>query len=248
MRRQWFKAAAVMLLWGVLGVHGVQGSQAAAPGNGGWTAVSPESLREALRAYVLAQVPWEPRDVTIREISGMDTVVLPPGRVEYTFTPARGSTYVGRTPFLVRFLVDGRPVREVWVTADIGVMAQVVLAARPIARGEIITARHVYLGKRDLREVRRGAFTDLSDVVGKQAIRWIPANTPIRRTQVGRVFLIRRGARVRILAENARLRVTALGVAKQGGRKGDVIRVWNPDSRRSVYGVVEDENTVRVAF
>jgi len=53
---------------------------------------------------------------------------------------------------------------------------------------------------------------------------------------------------VLIIAESEGLKVTALGKAKEKGRRGEMIRVLNIDSRKSIYARVLDSSRVKVDF
>jgi len=53
---------------------------------------------------------------------------------------------------------------------------------------------------------------------------------------------------VSILAESKGLRVSDIGIAKEGGRRGGRIRVVNMDSNKGVYARIIDSSTVKVEF
>lgn len=51
-----------------------------------------------------------------------------------------------------------------------------------------------------------------------------------------------------ILFENDQFKITALGEVKEGGRKGDKVKLVNLSSKKEVCGRVVDANTVQVDF
>lgn len=128
---------------------------------------------------------------------------------------------------------EGRPVQGV------------VVAARDLKRGEILSADDLRL---ELREVRGAALESrsLEDFVGLRTTRMVPAGTALTQLHVEVVPLIERGDAVTILVHTGSVTVTAPGVARQSGGLGDLIEVENTLSRQRVAGEIVDAHTVQV--
>lgn len=122
---------------------------------------------------------------------------------------------------------------------------EVVVAARDLQRGEILTAADLQV---ELREIR-GSWSEsrgLEDFVGLRTTRLVQAGTPLTDLHVEVVPLVERGAAVTIVVRTGNVTVTAPGIARQSGGLGETIEVENTLSRQRVSGRIIDAQTVEV--
>jgi len=136
----------------------------------------------------------------------------------------------------------------VWVTADVGLYGAVVVAQRPIGRGERVGARDVNLERRDLSELPTDVLADAGQAEGLFARGPIAAGTPIRRQDVAVPPVVHRGDVVLLVAERGAVRITTPGEVREDGALRESIRVVNRASRKEVTGRVVDASTVVVDF
>jgi flagella basal body P-ring formation protein FlgA len=202
---------------------------------------------EVVRA-IMAQMPWRAQQAHIRDIRGLESVQVPPGPVDYDITFASPGDFLGPTSFTMMVQVAGRTVERLHGTAYIEVMQEAVTAVRQIARQAVIGAEDVRLTHVQMDQRPRQVFTRLEDVVGKRARRPLQANTAISPLELEDAPLIQKGTAVLIVLEAPALKVTAMGVALEPGRRGDTIRIKNTTSEREVRAVVVDAKTVRIPF
>jgi flagella basal body P-ring formation protein FlgA len=127
-------------------------------------------------------------------------------------------------------------------------LAEVLVAARPLERGEIIGAKDVAMQKRDLATVSGKIYRAPDEVQGKRVRTAMRANSPIRSDYLEKVPLVKSGQLVTIILENDVLRLTATGRVKNAGAEGDMVLVQNLTSQKDIPARVVDTNTVRVEF
>jgi len=132
----------------------------------------------------------------------------------------------------------------VQVTARI--FADVAVAARPLARGEILAATDVRLEERDITRLPSGFLTALDEVLGMKVRRPLSTGNVIARGAVEAPRLVRRGQIVTLVGGNGPVEIRATGKALGDGAAGDRVRVRNERSGRVVEGVVAENGTVRV--
>ncbi|RMF90852.1 MAG: flagella basal body P-ring formation protein FlgA [Nitrospinota bacterium] len=206
------------------------------------------TIERVVREAIRRQMPWDPQQTRIREIRGIEPVILPPGAVQYEVTFPGNTDFLGPTSFSLLFRVDGNLEKRLYGTAYIEVMEEVVVLTRPVARHAIITASDIRLQRVNLARIPRGVIRDPAAVIGKRARRPLQANAMVRIYEVESLPLIRQGDRVLIVAESPLLKVSTVGEALESGNKGDTIRVRNISSSREVRAIVVDRKTVRVPF
>ena len=201
-----------------------------------------------VRDYVRTAAPWPARALEIRGIAGLRDIRIPPGPYTYEVRPRDGDDFLGRTPLEVTVRPErGRPVRF-WVTADIAVLAPVVVARHPLARLREIGPADVAVETRNLAAVPSDACRSLEEVVGKRTRTAVAAGAPVSRSRIEEPPLVRRGDLVTVAVENDRLVVRTLGEVLENGGRGDRVRVRNLRSRKEIRGEVVDGRTVRVVY
>lgn len=148
----------------------------------------------------------------------------------------------------VVFYAPGGDMVRVPVTARVSRSGDVVVAARPLARLEPLTASSVKLLRVDLGAVPSEAYVRLEEVAGLRAKRAIAAGTVLTPALLDSPPLVRRGEMVKLVAGNESFQITAMGEARRDGRKGEQIPVLNLSSRREVFGRVVEPGVVRVEY
>lgn len=123
---------------------------------------------------------------------------------------------------------------------------EVPVAARRLLKGEIIN-------KGDLRWVRvrtnrlqNDAVSNLQDLIGKSPRRGIREGQPIRTSAIQDPVLVEKGSLVTIVLRARKMYLTAQGKAMQPGSRGDVIRISNTQSNKTIEAEVVGAGRVAV--
>ena len=131
-------------------------------------------------------------------------------------------------------------------TAVVRVSGPHVRAARPIEAGRTLLPEDVALddGPVDGAPLRR--LSTLTEVIGARAVRGLAAGDPVVEGVVVGVPVVRAGDRVRAIIRALGVEAAVVAVAEQNGMPDQIIRVVNPDSRRSVRARVVAKGEVEV--
>ncbi|MEJ2639194.1 MAG: flagellar basal body P-ring formation chaperone FlgA [Desulfosarcinaceae bacterium] len=236
----------VLLFWTVAGIRSV----AAAPltANSGSVAVEADRIKTAVTQFLQRKMPWDPKTATIKAIRGLKSYKAPAGKLRLKVMAPRGCKYLGSVPLSVSIFSRGELFKKIWVTADIEVLSQVVMVAKPLGRHQPIRADYLKLVQVDLAKVPSQAIRRIDEAVGMRAKRRIFPKTILRRDYVEAPYVVQRGDLVKIVAQSEVLQLTAQGITKERGRRGERIRVENIDSKKQVYATVVDAATVEVQF
>jgi flagella basal body P-ring formation protein FlgA len=149
---------------------------------------------------------------------------------------ANGSARVGQVTVEVR-CTDERPWR-LYVPTRVSLMRQVVVASRPLARGQRLSGADLALGTRDLGRLGGDPVRDPTRVTGYVLTRPLPSGAVLEARLLEAPRLVERGQRVRLVVEAAGIHISMTGQAVEAGALGETIRVRNPASRRVVDAVV----------
>lgn len=198
------------------------------------------------KAYISQQLSWDDFEVAV-EYHGKD-VVLPAGNLDLNFRVGGSTVQIGRVPLSLGIRVDGVFKKRVSLTSFVKAYYQAVKTRRPLRRDHVLTADDVAVERELVSHLTTRAATRLEDVIGFKILRRLKGGDVITFDMVVKPPLVKRGDRVRLLAQKGFMRITALGIVKEKGFKGDFIRVENLESKRIVYGRVVDSSTVQVEF
>jgi flagella basal body P-ring formation protein FlgA len=124
---------------------------------------------------------------------------------------------------------------------------EVPVLRNSLRSGDIIGERDIDMVKIYEREVQPDMILDAESLVGLTPRRIVSAGKPVRNIDVEMPELVARGDSVTLVFDSAPLYLTAKGKALQNGGKGDLVRVINIASNRSIEGVVTGDRQVTVA-
>ncbi len=96
------------------------------------------------------------------------------------------------------------------------------------------------------RSLQRDTLLEAESVAGMTARRALQPGAPLRASDVAPPRLVKRGESVTIVLRDGTLELTALGRALENGAKGDVVRVVNSASGRSLDARVTGDRAVSV--
>ena len=181
--------------------------------------------------------------VTFNSLKG-----LPVGVLEYELVVPGQWDGWSTTNFAVIARQRNRVVGNIMARVEIEALTNMVVAARNIEPGTIISAADLVLRKQELAGTHGRYLARIEDIVGKKARSTIRPNLAVRPEQIEKVPLIKTGQMVTILAENERMRITVTGKAKSSGAEGDTITVQNLNSLKDIPALVRDASTVVVVF
>ena len=214
----------------------------------GFVEIPMEDIKKLVLNYIYKRSPWERNKIKVNSIHVGKQVILPKGKIGYRIIPPNNMDLLGKIPLSIIFDVNGSFKKKLWVTADIEVTTEIIATKRRIKRYKEITEDDIQSKKMNLALLPSNIITNPELVLGKRAKRTINADVALRTDLIELPPLVRRGDIVSIIAESDGLKVTAMGLVKERGREGAVIRVVNLGSNKKIYARVIDSNTVKVDF
>jgi len=159
------------------------------------------------------------------------------------FLPAGGRPW-GRINVGVRCLTEGG--WSIYVPAQVRVVGEYFVTARPLARGQAIAAADLARRRGDLAELPAGVVTEEAQAVGK-TLNVSTQSGQILRTEILRAPpAVQQGQRVRIVSKGRGFQVASEGKALANAADGQVVQVRTA-SGQTVSGIARQGGTVEVA-
>lgn len=154
----------------------------------------------------------------------------------------------GNISATIFFYLTPDEVKRIRVTAKIEIWGEVLVTTRYLSKNQIIDQDDVKLVYKNLSPFPSRILNRPEEVIGKRTTVSLNPGEILREGMVENPPLIRKGDHVTILIETPKFRVTAIGEAKEEGRKGEKIRLVNLTTKKEVLGRIIDSETVEVDF
>lgn len=138
------------------------------------------------------------------------------------------------------------PIHRMIISGNVEHVVQIPVVNKPIRNGMVIGAQDIKMVDMRQDKVHETMLLSADDLIGMTARRVVVPGEPIVRSEIIAPQIIARGETVTMTFQEGVVQLTALGRAMESGAKGDVIRVVNMDSSRSIQAIVTGKKAVQV--
>ncbi len=212
------------------------------------TIVSRTMIIEEAKKLLLSQPRWEGKEVVIDDPQFVDDVVVPPGPVTLKAQRIGSSSSLSSSLVTVSVSVDGRTVRTLNLFLKIHVFADVIVAARPLSRRDVIAENDVQTERRDLSTLQPDVCLDAKDVIGKRLTRAAVKGQALTKSMLEIAPDVSAGSKITVRASIGQVKITLLAEAREDGWIGKTILVRNVDSNKTFRATVVDAGVAEVKF
>lgn len=156
-----------------------------------------------------------------------------------------GSRAWGKTSVGVR--CNAPNVWTIYVQATVNVYAQYLVAAAPLAQGQIITSQDFMFESGDLTQLPAGVFTDQAQALGRLVNISMNAGTVLRQEMLKVTPVVQQGQTVTLTTVGKGFTISAEGQAMGRANEGQVVQV-KVASGHVVTGIARNGGQVEVNF
>ncbi len=207
----------------------------------------PQTLEDVLREFVAAKLVNLGGRPHLR-FSPNVRKALSLARPEYDFRIHwRSERRLGPCNLEVDILQGGEVTQTLPMIVEVSLTVPVVVAAKPINRGQVVRTQDVQLEDRDFFHLDRMGLTDLAPVVGQQTRRFVRKGELIRNRDLKPRPLVNRGDLITVWSKVGGLRVKTVGKAMSPGMFGETIDVRNEASGQTFRVTVTGPQTAELA-
>jgi flagellar basal body P-ring formation protein FlgA len=203
---------------------------------------------EAFSEYLCARLNKSSADVVVSRFNVYDHQQVPAGPLTLEVYQKERGPLMGHVRLAAILKVNGVVQHEVRMGGWVDVFESVVCTTRPIRKGEVIQEEDLFMFRKNVSRVRGHTFTDKDKAVGLMARHNLKENTSLMEWMVENPPVLDRGDIVTILAQIGGLRVTVRGMALERGYPGEMVKVQNTMSQKTVIARVIDGSCVMVEF
>lgn len=138
------------------------------------------------------------------------------------------------------------PAFEMTVAGSIDRMVKIPVLRNTLKNGDIIGKNDIEMIDVLQKDVQRDYVIKEDAMNGMTPRRMVVAGKPIRDMELENPQIVGRGAAVTLVYKSGPMTLSARGKSMQGGARGDMVRVVNMNSNRSLEGIITAENEVTV--
>lgn len=136
----------------------------------------------------------------------------------------------------------------VYVPVKVSRSVLVAVLQTPVGRSQTIQKEHIKFIDYDVSRLSNGFYNTAEAIIGRQARRNLIAGAVITPNDLLASRLISRGQRVTIITSNSAFSVRMPGKALADAAKGEIVKVENLSSRRTVEGIAINSSTVQITM
>ncbi len=127
-------------------------------------------------------------------------------------------------------------------------VARIPVPSRGIRKGQEITQADIKWAELNLRLLGTETIEHPDQVIGQAASRNLRQNQPLKPSDLRAPIMISKGTMVTVSLKSGGLHLTGTGRALEDGSHGEIIRIMNMQSKRTVEASVVGPNQVKVAL
>lgn len=211
--------------------------------------VNSNSLREAVIDALYAKEQFDERyDVSFAGNSAPN-MVLPYGSEVNLSVKELNYDVLGKryTATVAALDENGVAYETLRLSGFVHRVVSVPVLNKPLRNGDVIGQYDIDFIDLHQNDLRDDMIVSAENIIGMTPRRAVKADAPLRPIDIIAPKVVGRGKRVTMIYENGAISLTAIGKALEDGAKGDVIRISNIDSSRTVTGIVTAENEVTIS-
>jgi flagella basal body P-ring formation protein FlgA len=206
------------------------------------------SIHEAVREYIETHMPW-PQGTVRLDFAASEPALSAGGHETIFRVEAAGAAdFIGDAAFIVRIYTGGTLLRTETVRTQIEVLRDVVVAAKMIRSGSVLTAEDVRLMKKWVRRNMPDAISRVDEAIGKRITVQLHPGVEMSARILKDAPLVRKGQVVRVLFDNGSMRISTVGIPEEDGVAGSMIRIKNITSKKIIYARVLGASLVGVGI
>lgn len=146
----------------------------------------------------------------------------------------------------IEVFADGKFVNKTDLQGKYYLISEAYVPAKNIQKGEILTMDNLKVIPVRANKVKADYIVEKEKIIDMEAKKPLREGKFITIRDIGKVNLIKKGDKVNMLYKSGGIQIIVKGEAVSEGAKGDKIELINTKSKKSVWGVVIDPDTVEV--
>lgn len=138
------------------------------------------------------------------------------------------------------------PKWRIHLPIKVDVFDDVLVAQRPLSRGQKIGSSMLKYGKRNISLLNEGYFTQANDLEHMESRQYLKRGGVLTPNNTRPSEMVQSGQNVTLILNYKGINIRTSGKALQSARMGQLVKVRNSQSQKIVEGIVSGEGLVKV--
>ena len=202
------------------------------------------TIKAKITEFLTMQTVGYPGEVRV-QVGAIDPNLKLPACENMQVNLPSGSRAWGKTSVGVQCLSPSK--WSIYVQSTVSVVGNYLVAASPLAQGQVISEHDVIYEKGDLTRLPAGIFTEQTQALGRSVQISMTAGTVLRQEMLKVTPIVQQGQAVKVVSSGNGFSVSAEGLALAKANEGQVVQV-KVASGKVVTGIARQGGQIEVAF
>jgi flagella basal body P-ring formation protein FlgA len=171
------------------------------------------SIHSAVRQYIEANMQWPPETVRVDILSEETEPTAQNRNMTIRIEPTGNQVFIGDMVFLAKSYKGGNLVKTESVRTRIEVLRDVVIAARALPAGTVLTDSDVRTVQKWVSRIHPQALSPSETTVGKHLTMQVASGAEILATMLKSPPLVRKGKIVKMVFDNGSMHIVTVGLS-----------------------------------
>ena len=206
--------------------------------------VTSDTIKEAIKSSLANKGVGD--DIELEFLNASTADIILPHDIEPSITVISSSYNASRQTFSASLRTPDDKITD--FTGITHAMVDIPVLKIGARRGETIGQNDIKMLSMRTDLVTDAMIVSKSEIIGMTPRKIIRGNTPIAHSDLDKPVMVERGELVTMNLSNGAIKITALAKALEAGTKGDIIRLMNIDSKRTIEAKITGARTATVIF
>lgn len=212
--------------------------------------VQSEKIVKTAKDYLQATINWPADQLVIESSSRIQDILVPQGKISFSVNQQNVTALGAHYTVPVRVRVNHQPVKTVYTQFTVEKYQDVVIATHPLKRHHRIVLEDITLERKNISKIKNKnlIYSDINDLLGMRTATFVQADKIIKSTAIEQVPLVLKNKQVKVIARLGNVQASLYGIAREEGKKTDVIKVENPSTKKIFMARVINKNQVELIY
>lgn len=195
--------------------------------------------------YIIVKGKYKKENIVIDYLNLPEKVTVKAANAQLRVADVSRDYLSGNVTIPVNIIAGDKILKRIYVAVKIHVFDSVYISTKKVNQYENFSAENV---ERKWLEITNDetAIRSEKEIIGKRANRYISEGKIITLNIIENMPIIKSGQQITIISRVNSVVISATGIAKEDGRKGEIISIENSASGAKLKGRVIDKDKVEI--
>lgn len=202
-------------------------------------------FKQTIEEYIYRKLNYKKENLVFEYLNVPEKIVVQSSNAKLIVSDVSSNLLKGNVTIPINVVSENKVLKRVFISLKIRVFDTVFVSKKPINQFQNFTYENVEKKRIEITGYEEPVKKE-TEIIGMRANRYITEGKVITANLIENVPIIKNGQQIQIISRVNSVVIKALGVAKEDGRKGEIITVENTSSGAKLKAKVIDEENVEI--